>query len=95
MAAISFADQMLGRLFDALDNSPYADNTIVVLWSDHGWHLGEKHHWRKFTLWAEATRVPLVFVVPKGVPGLPDGTPVGQPSSGPVSLLDLYPTLIA
>ena len=56
LAAISFADAQIGRLLDALAQSPERDNTIVVLWGDHGWHLGEKHHWRKFALWEEATR---------------------------------------
>ena len=64
LAAIAFADTMVGRLIDALDKSPNKDNTIVVLWGDHGWHLGEKQHWRKFTLWEEATRAPLIFVAP-------------------------------
>ena len=53
LANIHFADDMIGILLDALENSAYADNTIVVLWSDHGWHLGEKLAWRKFTLWEE------------------------------------------
>ena len=60
LASISFADAMVGELLQALERSPHADNTIIVLWSDHGWHLGEKHHWHKFTLWEEATRVPLI-----------------------------------
>ena len=51
LAAISFSDAMVGRLIDGLDQSPYKDNTIIVLWGDHGWHLGEKLHWRKSTLW--------------------------------------------
>ena len=54
----------VGRLLDALDKSPHKDNTIIVLWGDHGWHLGEKEHWRKFALWEEATRVPLIWVAP-------------------------------
>ena len=58
LAAIAFADTMVGRLIDALDKGPNKDNTIVVLWGDHGWHLGEKQHWRKFTLWEEATAPP-------------------------------------
>jgi arylsulfatase A-like enzyme len=58
LAAISYADAMVGRLLDALDASEHKDNTIVVLWGDHGWHLGEKQHWRKFALWEEATRAP-------------------------------------
>jgi arylsulfatase A-like enzyme len=54
----------VGRVLDALDKSDHKDNTIIVLWGDHGWHLGEKEHWRKFALWEEATRAPLVWVVP-------------------------------
>ena len=54
LACVSFADACVGRVIDALYKSPYADNTIIVLWSDHGWHLGEKLHWRKFALWEEA-----------------------------------------
>tara|TARA_Y100001934_G_scaffold80097_1_gene99506 strand:- start:943 stop:2679 length:1737 start_codon:yes stop_codon:yes gene_type:complete len=93
LASIYFADAMLGRVLDALDKGPHADDTIVVLWSDHGWHLGEKEHWQKFTLWRACTRVPLVIRVPKGTTGLPSGT---QPSrcSRPVNLLSLAPTLL-
>jgi len=87
LASISFADAMVGKLLTALEKSPHRDNTIIVLWSDHGWHLGEKHHWHKFTLWEEATRVPLIV----SVPGL---TKAGQTCDRPVSLIDLYPTLI-
>jgi arylsulfatase A-like enzyme len=58
LASISYADAMIGRLIDGLDGSEYRENTIVVLWGDHGWHLGEKSHWRKFSLWEEATRAP-------------------------------------
>ena len=58
LAAISYCDAMIGRLLDAFDRSAYRDNTIIVLWGDHGWHLGEKEHWRKFALWEEATRAP-------------------------------------
>lgn len=95
LASIALVDDTLGWLFDALDNSRYADNTIIVLWSDHGWHLGEKSHWRKFALWEEATRVPLMIVAPKGVaPGLQEGTKAGMRVDAPVSLLDIYPTLV-
>lgn len=94
LASIYFMDTLLGQLIDTLDRSPYANNTIVVLWSDHGWHLGEKQHWRKFALWEEATRVPLIFVVPEGISRLvPGGTPSGGRCGRTVSLLDIYPTL--
>ena len=86
LASISFADAQVGRLLDALDASPHADNTIIVLWSDHGMHLGEKQQWEKFTLFEEATRVPLIVVAP----GL---TQPGSICDQPVSLLDIYPTL--
>jgi len=87
LASIAFADACIGMLLDTLDKSPYADNTIIVLWGDHGWHLGEKLHWRKFALWEEATRVPLIMVAP-GV------TKTESRCPRTVSLLDIYPTLI-
>ena len=93
LASIHFADTMLGKVLDALDSSPHADNTIVVLWSDHGWHLGEKQHWQKFTAWRVCTRVPLIIRVPKGSPGLPQGTAPAV-CSHPVNLLSLFPTLL-
>ena len=87
LACVSFVDAQVGKLLDALENSPYAGNTIVVLWSDHGQHLGEKKHWRKMALWEESTRVPLIF-------RFPDGSNRGMTCSRPVSLIDLYPTLV-
>ena len=78
LASIYFADTMLGRVLDALEKSPHAKNTIVVLWSDHGWHLGEKQHWQKYTAWRLCTRVPLMIRVPQGAPGLPKGTQPGR-----------------
>ena len=87
LACIAFADAQLGRLLDALDASPHADNTIIVLWSDNGMHLGQKEHWTKWGLWEQATRVPLIVVAP----GL---TKPGARCDTPVSLLDLYPTLV-
>ena len=87
LATITFVDDQVGRLIGALDRSPIAENTIVVLWGDHGWHLGEKHHWRKFTLWEEATRAPLIFVAP-GV------TPAGRLCNRPVDFMSVYPTLV-
>ncbi len=86
LAAISFADYLVGRLIDGLDQSPYKDNTIVVLWGDHGWHLGEKLHWRKFTLWEEATRAPLIWVVP----GLTKPNGVCHRT---IDFMSIYPTL--
>ena len=88
LAQISFADAMLGKVLDALDASGAADDTVIVLWSDHGWHLGEKHKWHKGTNWEEGTRVPLIVVAP-GV------TRPGAVCDEPVSLVDLYPTLLA
>lgn len=86
LAAVSYADAQFGRLLNTLENSKYADNTIVVLWSDHGWHLGEKEHWRKATLWEEVTRVPLIIYDPR--------SKVKGNCKEAVSLLDIYPTLI-
>lgn len=93
LASIAFADAMVGRVLDALNNGPNRDDTIVVLWSDHGWHLGEKQHWQKFTGWRVCTRVPLIVRAPSGTPGLPDGTKAGTHCDSPVNLLSLYPTL--
>lgn len=93
LASIHFGDAMVGRVLDALDQSPCRDNTIVVLWSDHGWHLGEKEHWQKYTAWRVCDRVPLIIRVPKGVPGLPEGTTPGTICDRPVSLMDLFATL--
>ncbi len=87
LASISFADAQVGRLLKALDDSPHAANTIIVFWSDHGWHHGQKEHWHKSTLWEEATRVPFIVVAP-GAAG--NGSTCAQP----VSLVDIYPTLI-
>lgn len=86
LATITFCDAMVGRLIDGFEKSVYKDNTIVCLWSDHGWHLGEKEHWRKFALWEEATRAPYIWVVP-GVTR-PDGV-----CQSPVDYMQIYPTL--
>ncbi len=93
LASIHYADAMLGIVLDALESSPHAENTIVVLWSDHGWHLGEKEHWQKYTAWRACTRVPLMIRVPKPTPGLPSGTTPSQ-CDQPVNLLSLAPTLL-
>lgn len=87
LANVSYVDYCLGVVLDALAKSKYADNTIVVLWGDHGWHLSEKQKYGKTDLWEEACRAP--FIV--GVPGL---TPNGFKCDGVVNLLDMYPTLI-
>ncbi|MFC1553670.1 sulfatase [candidate division KSB1 bacterium] len=93
LASIAFADAMLGQLLDSLEKSSYADNTVVVLWSDHGWQLGEKEHWRKFSLWENVVRSVLMIKAPKGTSGLPAGTKGGTECSRVVSLQDIYPTL--
>jgi arylsulfatase A-like enzyme len=86
LAAISYADAMIGRLIDALDRSAYKENTLICFWGDHGWHLGEKEHWRKFALWEEATRAPLIWVAP-GITK-PDGV-----CERTVDFMSIYPTL--
>ncbi|MCP5116488.1 MAG: sulfatase [bacterium] len=86
LASIAFADVMVGRLLDALERSGRERQTVIVLWSDHGYHLGVKEHWEKFALWEQTTRVPLIFVAP-GI------TSEGARSKRPVSALDIYPTL--
>lgn len=86
LASISFVDAMLGRLLDAFERSEFRDNTLVILWSDHGWNLGEKEHWRKFALWEDTTRSPLIVVAP----GL---TKAGSRCEQPVDLMTLYPTI--
>lgn len=93
LASIHYADAMIGRVLDSLDASPQRDNTIIVLWSDHGWHLGEKEHWQKFTAWRAASRVPLMIRVPKGAPGLAEGTKPGSICDQPVNLVSLFGTL--
>ncbi len=85
LACVSFVDAQVGKVIDALEKSPHADNTIIVLWSDHGQHLGEKHSWRKQTLWEEATKVPLFFKSPESQ---------SAKCAQVVSLLDIYPTLV-
>lgn len=87
LASIHFVDACVGRVISALDRRDDRDEWVVVLWSDHGWHLGEKLHWRKFALWEEATHNVLMVVAP-GVT-----TPDGR-CDEPVSLVDIYPTLV-
>lgn len=86
LASVSFADEMVGRLLNALHEGPNAANTVVVLWSDHGYHLGHKEHWEKFALWEQATHVPLLITSP-------DANQAGESCDVPVSLIDIFPTL--
>ncbi len=86
LACVRWTDEQVGRLLDALDNSPHAANTIVVLYSDHGFFLGEKQRWAKQSLWERATRVPFVISAP--------GMSKGRPCKRPAELLGIYPTLV-
>jgi arylsulfatase A-like enzyme len=88
LACISWADFNVGRVLGALDESQYSDNTIVVLWSDHGFHLGEKQSFRKFSLWEEATRVPFIIYDPRAQTAMQPG----ECTEG-VSLINIYRTL--
>jgi arylsulfatase A-like enzyme len=85
LACVSFVDAQIGRVFDAIKNSDYAKNTYVVLFSDHGFHLGEKERYAKRSLWNDGTRVPLIF----WGPNISKGN-----CTKPVQLLDIYPTLL-
>ena len=86
LASVTFCDALIGRLLDALDAGPAAKNTIIVLWSDNGWHFGEKQHLHKSTLWGRSTHVPFLMVVPCV-------TRERTRTVQPVSLIDLFPTL--
>jgi arylsulfatase A-like enzyme len=86
LATCSFADYEVGRMLDGLEQSGHANDTLVVLWSDHGWSLGEKSHWRKFALWEEPTRTVFIW----RIPGL---TPAGERCNRPVDYLSVFPTL--
>jgi choline-sulfatase len=86
LASTTFMDSQIGRLLDALDASGEASNTVVVLWSDNGWHLGEKDITGKNSLWKPSTRVPLILAGP--------GVISGGRCAQPAELLDIYPTLI-
>jgi arylsulfatase A-like enzyme len=86
LACTTFADAQVGKILDALRASEYADNTIVVLWSDHGYHLGEKNRFAKQAIWERDTRTVLLFKAPSAQPG-------GR-CEAPTELLDIYPTLL-
>ena len=86
LACTAMVDDLIGQVVEALEDSKYADNTIIVLWSDHGFQLGEKGRWGKYSLWERATRVNMIWVAP-GV------TTPGSTTHKPANLLDVYPTL--
>ncbi len=86
LASINFVDTQVGKVLDALKQSRYANNTIIVLWSDHGYHLGEKNRFAKQALWERDTKTVLIFKEPDAIPN--------RSSNKPVQLLDIYPTLI-
>lgn len=86
-ACTTFADWNAGRVIETLDNSKYADNTIVVFLSDNGYHCGEKNHWEKTTLWEQAAITPMAIRVP-------DMVNAGKRCPRPVNSLDLFPTLV-
>jgi len=86
LACISFVDYEVGRVLEVLRNSKYAENTIIVLWSDHGYRLGEKGTFAKHALWEEATNAPLLF----SAPNLPKGKVIDSPAE----MLSIYPTLL-
>jgi arylsulfatase A-like enzyme len=86
LASISYADAMLGRVLDALDASPARDNTIVIFWSDQGYHHGEKGHWGKHSLWERTANIPFIWAGP--------GIARQASVTATVSAIDLYPTLV-
>ena len=85
LASVSYVDNEIGRVLDALEQGPHAKNTLVVLWSDHGWALGEKQRWAKRALWERETRVPVIVAGP--------GIDPKRVCLQPAGLIDLYPTL--
>ncbi|RXP59381.1 sulfatase [Lutibacter sp. HS1-25] len=86
LACVSYVDYEIGRVMEALENSKYAKNTVIVLWSDHGYRLGEKGTFAKHGLWDSATKAPLLFVAPN--------LPKGKIIDAPVEMLSVYPTLL-
>ena len=89
LACVTFVDRQIGRMLAALEKTPHARNTLIIVWSDHGWHLGEKQHWGKWTGWRQSTRVPLMIIPPANKSG-----PRDRRCGEAVNLVDLYPTLM-
>ncbi len=88
-ASCAIADRSVGRLLDGLERGPYADNTMIILWSDHGYHLGEKLHETKFTLWDDGANVNFIISDPR----YPDAA--GRRCDRPVTLTDIFPTVVS
>ena len=86
LACVAFADEQVGHVLDALENSPYKDNTIVIFTADHGWQMGEKNYLYKNSPWENSTKVPMVIKYP--------GVTKGEKVHHPVSLIDLFPTFV-
>lgn len=86
LACVAFVDAQIGKVVDAYDNSTFADNTYIVLFTDHGFHIGEKERHAKRSLWEDSTRTPMIIVGP--------GIRAGQVCRKPVGLIDIYPTLL-
>jgi arylsulfatase A-like enzyme len=85
MASVSYTDAQIGKLIDELKKQGVDGNTVIVLWGDHGWHLGDHNLWCKHSNFEQATRSPLIFVAPQ--------EKAGQKNSSPVEFVDIYPTL--
>lgn len=92
LATVHFVDTQMGLILDALDESPHAENTWIILLSDHGWHLGEKEHWGKFTPWNRSTHIPFMIVPPTSYDS--ETWARGARVDTPVSLVDIYPTIV-
>jgi arylsulfatase A-like enzyme len=85
-ASVAFVDAQIGRFLNSLANNPRGRETVVMLVSDHGWHLGEKKHWCKGAIWEQTLRIPFIVRAP--------GVEAGAVSKQPVSLIDVYPSLV-
>ena len=86
LACVASVDDQIGKVVEAIENSEYGDNTLIIVTSDHGYHMGEKEYLFKYSLWEESARIPLVIA------GL--NTAKGKECKQPVSLIDMYPTIV-